>query len=146
MATCSDPQCPYCHTSGSNGSSGQPTGSPTASQNGAPTVAAASDTTYDSAIAICQQVQAKIDEAANDPSLKEAEALADNLGPMFPDDSESLGVAGDLVTALQKARAAHQEALEQAHLLEQTIRKNHEAANEAAKATGHMAEREFHGA
>lgn len=103
-----------------------------------------SDTSYESTLAACDKIAQALDLAVNNDELAAAQTLADGLGPMLPDDTESLGIAGDLVGAIQEAQAAMARAKEQAELLKTTVEKNHGAANEAALATGHMAEREFH--
>lgn len=140
-ATCSDPTCPYCHVpSGSNGTSGQPSGQPSAS----PTGGTMSDLSYDGMIATCEKIQHHIDQTVHTQELSEAETMADQMGPALPDDTESLGLVGDLVSALHAVKAAQMRAAELAQALKNTIEKNHGAANEAAKATGHMAERGVH--
>lgn len=142
-ATCSDPTCPYCHVpSGSNGNGGQPTGSPSASAPS--TGGTVTDLNYDGIMIICDKVIAHAEHVSNDPALTEAEQMADQLGPMMPDDSESLGMAGDLASAIKAAKDAQARVLEAAQGLKNTVEKNHGAAHEAAQATGHMAEREVH--
>lgn len=141
-ANCTDPDCPYCHApSGSNGSSGQPSGQPSASPTGGNPM---SDLTYDGILGTCDAIKNLVEQAVNDQELVNAEQMADQMGPALPDDSESLGAAGDLVTALQAVKAAQHAASEAAQHLRDTVEKNHGAANEAAKATGHMAERDVH--
>jgi hypothetical protein len=103
-----------------------------------------SDLTYDGMIATCEAISHNIDQVVNTPHLAEAEQLADQMGGALPDDTESLGLAGDLVSALHAVKAAQVAAAEAAEALKNMIEKNHGAANEAAKATGHMAEREVH--
>lgn len=102
------------------------------------------DTSYQSTLDACDKIKAALDAAVNDAELTAASSLADGLGPLLPDDAESLGHAGDLVSAIQAAKAAIATAMEQAAALKASVEKNHGAANEAATATGHMAEREFH--
>lgn len=103
-----------------------------------------SDTTYQGTQDTCDKIITALEHGINDSDLAAAEQMCDSLGPVIPDDTETLGHAGDLVSAIKEARAAMARAMEQAQALKDSHEKNHGAANEAAMATGHMAQREHH--
>ena len=103
-----------------------------------------SDTSYQMTQDTCDKIAAALEAAMNDQELTAAEQLCDGLGADLVDDTETMGHAGDLVTAIKDARAAMARAMDQAEALKASHEKNHGAANEAAQATGHMAERGHH--
>jgi predicted O-linked N-acetylglucosamine transferase (SPINDLY family) len=102
------------------------------------------DASYTVTQQTCTQIQSALENAMNDRELEAAMQLCDALGGQLPDDTETLGHAGDLVTAINDAKAAMARAIEAAQAVKDSHEKNHGAANEAAQATGHMAEREHH--
>lgn len=102
------------------------------------------DATYTQTQATCEKIQTSLEAGMNDSALAEAEQLCDALGPALPDDTETLGHAGDLVSAIKEVRAAMARASEAAQALKDSHERNHGAAHEAAESTGHMADRDHH--
>jgi hypothetical protein len=138
-ATCSDPDCTYCGTAATMPEGVPPAGATTTTTGGTMT-----DASYTVTQQTCTQIQSALENAMNDRELEAAMQLCDALGGQLPDDTETLGHAGDLVTAINDAKAAMARAIEAAQAVKDSHEKNHGAANEAAQATGHMAEREHH--
>jgi hypothetical protein len=139
-ATCSDPDCTYCGTAATKPEGVPPAGATTTTTTGGNM----SDTSYEMTQETCDKIAAALEAAMNDQELAAAEQLCDGLAADLVDDTETLGHAGDLVSAIQAVKAAMATAMEQVAALKASHERNHGAAHEAAQATGHMAQREHH--
>lgn len=104
----------------------------------------AGDITYEGTLTTCDEVRNAIEASVSDAGLAAAEKLADGLGPMLPGDADTLGVAGDLASAIQELRASATRAMEACDNLKSKVTEKHGAANEAAQSTGVLAEQAYH--
>ncbi len=103
------------------------------------------DTTYDTAHATLASIRQHIDIAVNGTAVGDAEQLADALPAMTPDDAETVGHVAEAVAHLQAAQREQQAAAEAAEAARTSLTRNFGDANEAVQASGHEAERGFHG-
>ena len=105
------------------------------------------DFNYPEAVAKAERVTQISDTAINDRDLEEATQLADGLGAMIPSDGTTLGHAGDVVTAINDVRAAHQRLADASAALKSRLETTYGPTHEDVQASGERAAQpEFHDA
>jgi hypothetical protein len=152
---CTNPDC-ECHKGKQSNSSGG--GQPAApgqatngqSANGSAggtmtTSTTTGDTDYEGAQNVLDQIKSLADSIDIAAPLGEGRQLADGLPSMIPDDSETPSHVADAVSHLEQAEMHRQAAAESATAGKATLEQNFGAQHEAVQATGHDAERGFHG-
>lgn len=110
-----------------------PAGAGTTANNGGTTVG---EINYDAVIATAQQLITAADHAVNDKDLEAATTLADGLGGLLPDDSATLGLAADLVSAVQKVQDGNKEMQDAAAALKTRVEGTYGPVQDAVDGSG----------
>jgi hypothetical protein len=103
------------------------------------------DTGYEQTNNVLSQIKDLTDSFNLTPLINAAGQLADGLPAMIPDDSETVGHTADVMAHLQRAEQEKQAAAEAAAAAIKSHIANFGAQHEAVNATGHDAERGYHG-
>jgi len=96
----------------------------------APESTGTGDATYDEVIATTEKIKAKADAAMADKDLEQATQLADQLQQMIPDDSDTLGKAGELSAKVQEQRKITKELADMAEQLRDHTKRKYEGLKE----------------
>lgn len=104
------------------------------------------DSTYGATNDTLDAIAVHIEDVINTDAVNAATGLADALPAMLPDDSETVGHISDAAAHLQAAEKEQQAAQDAIAAAKSSHEKNFQAGQEAADATGHVAEREYHAA
>jgi hypothetical protein len=102
------------------------------------------DMNYEQAVADSDQLCSIADNGVHDAMLNKATTLADGLGGMVPEDSETQGKAADVVAAVQKILDGHKELQDAAPALKERLTRTYGPVQEAKDSSGErLPEKDF---